>query len=343
MRVISQKSPQSRTGLKLTMSLLLKLSVTTVLVGVIVWLGGVTDVIGIMGRMHPGYIALVLLVNTADRALMTFKWIQLLRSRGMDLPFLHAMRIYCASMVWGTFLPATVGADVVRAFSTSRIGLDSNVVVSSIIIERMVGFLSALLLGLISLVLLSLSGSLDPRLRVAWFVGTPLLIGATSVFALSFNKRAFKWLESRLFYRWRENRLMLRFRHFYGIYRAYRDDKKILAVFFALTMGEQLLPILHLWLIAWGLGIEVSLLYVAGAVPLSMLISRIPVSIDGLGVFEGTFILLISLAGVSAPEAVAIAFMGRILETASWLPWWLAHVLQTKEFKVPRAAQTVRR
>jgi len=326
------------------MWLLFKLLVTTVLVGVIVWqLGGVTDVIGVMGRMHPEYIALVLLVNTADRALMTFKWIQLLRSRGMDLPFLHAMRIYCASMVWGTFLPATAGADVVRAFSTSRTGLDSNVVVSSIIIERMVGFLSALLLGLISLVLLSLSGSLDPRLRVTWFVGMLLLIGATSVFALSFNKRAFEWLETRLLYPWRENRLMQRFRHFYGIYRGYQDDKKILVVFFALTMGEQLLPILHSWLIAWGLGIEVSLLYVAGAVPLSILISRIPVSIDGLGIFEGTFILLMSLAGVSAPEAVAIAFMGRILQTASWLPWWLAHVLQTKEFRVPRTAQAVRR
>jgi uncharacterized protein (TIRG00374 family) len=326
------------------MSLLLKLLVTTVLVGVIVWqLGGVTDVLEVMRRMHPRYIALVLLVNTADRALMTFKWIQLLRSRGMDLPFLRAMRIYCASMVWGTFLPATAGADVVRAFSTSRIGLDSNVVVSSIIIERMIGFLSALLLGLISLVLLSLSGSLDPRLRVAWFVGMLLLIGATSVFALSFNKRAFEWLETRVLYPWREKRLMQRFRNFYGIYRAYRDDKKSLTVFFGLTMGEQLLPILHSWLIAWGLGIEVSLLYIAGAVPLSILISRIPVSIDGLGVFEGTFILLMSLAGVSASEAVAIAFMGRILQTASWLPWWLAHVLQTKEFSVPRSAQPIRR
>jgi uncharacterized protein (TIRG00374 family) len=309
------------------MSRLLKLSVTTILIGVIVWqLGGVTDVIGLMARMNPGYIAVFLLLYTADRALMTFKWVMLLRSRGMDLPFFSAMRIYCASMIWGTFLPATAGADVVRAFSTSRIGLDSNAVISSIIVERMVGFLSALLLGLISLFLLSLSGSLDPRLSIGWYVGIIALIGATSVFALSFNKRAFEWLESCVPHPWREKRLMQRFRQVYGTYRAYQDDKKILAVFFGLTMGEQLMPILHTWLIACGLGIEVGLLFLAGAVPLSILISRIPVSIDGLGVFEGAFIVLMSLGGMSASEAVAIALMGRILQTVSSLPWWIADV-----------------
>jgi uncharacterized protein (TIRG00374 family) len=132
---------------------------------------------------------------------------------------------------------------------------------------------------------------------------------------------------------------MQRFRQFHSTYRAYQDDKRSLAVFFGLTLGEQLLPILHSWLIAKALGIDVSLLYIAGAVPLSILISRIPLSIDGLGVFEGTFILLMSLAGVSASEAITIAFTGRILQTASWLPWWLAHVLQTKEFSVPRTVQ----
>jgi hypothetical protein len=45
-----------------------------------------------------------------------------------------------------------------------------------------------------------------------------------------------------------------------------------------------------------------------------------------------------SLGGVSPVEAVAIAFVGRILQTASWLPWWFSHTFEGKQFKEPRPA-----
>jgi uncharacterized protein (TIRG00374 family) len=321
------------------MSLLLKVSVTATLLCVILWqLGGVGSVLAVMGRMHPGYVALVLLVNTADRALMTFKWGMLLRSRGVELPFFYGMKIYCASMIWGTFLPATLGADVARAVTTSRIGLNSDVVVSSIIIERILGFLSALFLGLLSLLLLSLYGSLDSRFDGVWLLGLMMLGSATALFSASFNQRAFRWIRSRFPSAMKRMAIMQRIGQFHATYRSYNDDKKTLTQFFGLTLLEQLLPIVHSWLIARALGAEISLLFIAGVVPLTILISRIPVSIDGLGVFEGIFILLMSLAGVSPAEAVAIAVIGRILQTLSWLPWWLAHVFETGEFRVPRPA-----
>ena len=39
--------------------------------------------------------------------------------------------------------------------------------------------------------------------------------------------------------------------------------------------------------------------------------------------------ILLSEAGLSGANAVAISFTGRILEIAAWLPWWLAHVIST--------------
>ena len=74
----------------------------------------------------------------------------------------------------------------------------------------------------------------------------------------------------------------------------------------------------------------------AGVVPLSFLISRIPVSISNLGVFEGIFMVLMSLVGVSAAESIAIALAARFLEMASWLPWWLAHVVSYGKLRPPR-------
>ena len=74
----------------------------------------------LISKMKPLYILSVLAVGTLDRMLVTFKWVRLLRSRGLELPLLRGMKTYCASQVWGLFLPAPVGADAIRAFSVSR-------------------------------------------------------------------------------------------------------------------------------------------------------------------------------------------------------------------------------
>jgi uncharacterized protein (TIRG00374 family) len=320
------------------MKLPLRLLITMILLGIIVWqLGDIEEVGGLISRIDPWYVVLILLVNTADRALMTFKWAWLLHSRGVHLPFLQGMRIYCSSMVWGLVLPATMGADVIRAVNTSRLGLNVHEIIASIIIERMVGFLSALLLGLLSLILLSSLSGLGSQFDVVWWLGSAALISATTVFAASFTQSAFDFLHGRLLRRFWDNPVMKRLRHFHSTYRAYQDNKADLATFLGLTFSEQLVPILHSWLIARSLGVEVGVLYVAGAVPLALLISRIPISIDGLGVFDGVFMLLMSFAGIQATEAISISLVGRILQTASWLPWWLADVVGSGSLRPPCA------
>ena len=131
-------------------------------------------------RLDPWYAVVVLLINTADRVLMSFKWSQLLRSRHERLPLFRAMMIYCDSMVWGLLLPTTVGADVIRAASAARTGLKSDVVVSSIIIERLIGFVSAILLGIIGLFLLYATKKLDARFDLVIVSAGAMLSGNTS-------------------------------------------------------------------------------------------------------------------------------------------------------------------
>jgi uncharacterized protein (TIRG00374 family) len=289
-------------------------------------MGGIGQVGLLLAGISPFYVFIVLLVYTLDRALMVFKWGRLLKSRGIHLPFFQGMKIYCASMVWGVFLPSTVGADAIRAYCTSRFGLDSHEVVSSIILERLIGFLSALLLGFLSFVLFSHIGNPVTQFKHIWWAGGVSLFVAVAAFAASFSQRAFHFFHDRLFGGFRDTRIMQRLHKFHSTYLSYKNDRKNLILFFGMTFGEQLMPILDSWLIARALGIHVGIAFIAGAVPLAMLISRLPVSIDGIGVFEGIFILLMAYAGVSASEAVAISLAGRVLQTLSWMPWWLAYV-----------------
>jgi glycosyltransferase 2 family protein len=322
----------------IVLKLSLKLAFTAVIITAIVWqLGDPRELGRLLVDIDPVYVLLLLAVTTLDRALMTYKWRLLLRSRDQHLRFFHGLRIYCAAMMWGMFLPATVGADAIRAISTSRSGLDTDEVVASIVIERMVGFIASLVLGLLSLLLLFLLDSLHARFKPLWWFGGLALLMATFAFATSFSQTSFDFIYDRLLQRFASTRIMQRLRQAHLTYLAYRDKKRSLAIFLGLTVTQQLWSTLNLWLVACALGIEVSLLYIFGAVPLVFLLSRLPISIAGLGVFEGGFILLMSLAGLTTAESLGIVLVGRIVEIASWLPWWLAHVIGYGELRTTTA------
>jgi len=319
------------------MKILSRIIVTLTLLGIIIWqLGGFDEVSEIMTGLDPRYAILAFFVSTVDRLLMTFKWTWLLRIKGIYLPLFQGMKIYCASMIWGIFMPSTVGADAIRVFSTSRKGHDVKEILVSIVIERMIGFLSALLLGIIGLILISRLTNIGPRFApIFWLTGVVIALGIIG-FIFSLSQLSFDIIHNRLLLKFKNTRVMQRVREFHVSYQDYKGNKSKLFEFFGMTFGEQLMPILFNWLLAKGLGIEVGLLFMAGALPLSILIARLPISIDGLGVFDGAFILFMSLAGFSAAQAVSIAFAGRIIQTLSWLPWWMAHVIGNKSIFPPR-------
>src|SRR5690606_40644576 len=172
----------------------------------------------------PHFLVLALLVMTLDRLLMTFKWILLLESRGLTLPLFRGFKIYCATMIWGMFLPTTVGADALRAYLTSRHGLDGYEVTASIIVERLVGFVGALLLGLVGMLILSGTGAVDERFDPVWWAGGATLCAAIAAMMVSFNDRAFDAMLGIAPSRLRASRRVRRLRDFHACYRSYGND-----------------------------------------------------------------------------------------------------------------------
>jgi uncharacterized protein (TIRG00374 family) len=249
------------------------------------------------------------------------------------------MMIYCASWVWGFFLPTTVGSDAIRAYCTSRIGFDSRDVVASIIVERFVGFLTSLILMILSLILLTALGSLGEQAIFAWIVGGVFTLAGAVLYVVSVSNKAFDLVHNRILVRYRRNRIATRLREFHETYHEFVRERRHFGAFFCLTFLEQLFPILVMWVIAQGMGIEAGLVYFAGALPLAMLFSRLPISFDGIGVFEVVFVLLISITGVSASQAVAISLTGRLIMLLVLIPWWLAFVIDSGNIHMPRILQ----
>jgi uncharacterized protein (TIRG00374 family) len=297
------------------------------------------EVLRVLHRFETKYLVLALIVVTLDRVLMTYKWILLLRAQGYRLPLLQGVMIYCTSMVWGLALPATVGADAIRAVMVTKRGFNGTDVVTSIVIERMVGFVLALALGLVSLAVLRGLGVLDARFDIALYLGVAMLIGVTALMISALNKTLVSEVVAQLPRAVRDSKIMSYLDRFAAAYRSLGGARSTIAQFSALTVLEQLFSVILPWTLAKGLGVDVDLLLMLGVLPISTLISRLPISFDGLGVYEAVFVGLLVLAGIDAAAALAMAISGRIIQLFAFLPWWVAYVARSGAMRPPAATK----
>jgi len=304
------RARSNRWGLLLRAAL--SIGLTALVVAFVDW----REFISAMPAMRLRYLAAFAALFFADRLLMAFKWRLLLQAAGLDVPIGRLFRLYLASLVAGTFLPATVGQDLFRVWYLGRYGLDRSAVFSSIVVERVAAFAAILLLcscGLVLAILTRVQG--DPALRAG---GAVVLLGAAVLAAFAGLLRP---EVVRLVERFRHCRLAGTLARVLHQVQAYRRHAKTVRIFFLLTFLEQLVPTASVYLLLQGFSISCRLLDLIIIVPLITFSMRLPISIDGLGVKEGLFVVLFGTVGVSPAKAFLVSTVDRILPLLCSLPW----------------------
>jgi glycosyltransferase 2 family protein len=292
----------------------------------------------ILKGFQPAYLLLAIAAVTLDRALMTYKWTLLLEVQGYRLPLLRGMVIYCAAMLWGSLLPGTVGADAIRAVLVVRRGVKGADALASIVVERLVGFVTALVLGIMSLVILRSTKVLDATYDRVFYLGAAVLAATLVLIWLSLKASLTGGALRLLPPRARGSKFMARLARMAAAYRSLGAARGTIAAFGGLTLLEQMFAVALPWVLARGLGVPVNALILLGVFPLAMLISRLPISLDGLGVFEAVFVGLLLLARVPPEASLAIAISGRVIQLACFFPWWVVQVTGSGGVRPPEMA-----
>jgi uncharacterized protein (TIRG00374 family) len=331
---------QPRSASKILHSRAFRIAVTAVLTAVLlVYVVDVRAALRAIRGLDVGWALITVLVVSIDRALNAYKWRMLLRARGGAAGVMECIQIYCAAMVWGLALPSTVGADAIRATIVARRGTPLVDAVASILIERGVGFVAALLWALLGLFLLNefLPDSHGLQ-RALWPLALMSLV-AMSFLVASLHREFFNAL-----IRWIPRRIAQHsfVRRFELLHRAYRDlgtTRATMSAFTALTLIQPITGIAITVSTAAALHVHANIMAMIAAVPLAFVAARLPISLDGIGVFESIFIGIMSLAGVAPADALAIALVSRVLQIVAWFPWWLAFVLSSGSMTPPTQSQ----
>lgn len=268
-------------------------------------------------NLEPVAIALTVVLYLLDRFSMAHKWNILLRAKNCWMSHWAAFRIYLASGFVGYVIPASVGSDVFRAARLSIAGRSVSKVSATIVLERVLGLLAILTLSSVGLVLVVLEGRGDllPLLGAvvaALFVGTVLT-------CMSMSERLYRVLK-RATSHFAGNRIV-------KILHALHDDylglsKKVgpLAMFFVLSIVNQLIQALMFVPVLVSLDVDVNLLALFAVLPLSKAFIQLMPIPAGIGVAEGAQVVALSLAHVPATQALAVALVLRAIDLSMLLP-----------------------
>jgi glycosyltransferase 2 family protein len=323
----ASRGPRLQRALKhrRTVWLAVRIAVTGALLGALLHgLGGISAIASALASLSAGTVAIALVALTADRLLMTAKWLLLIPARGGRIGLLAGTRIYCSSLLYGLLLPATLGADAIRVALSARRGVRLESVLASVLVERLLGGVALLTLSLVSLAVLRAQHPLSPELdRLARPLALALAAGlaATGIALVRPLPPLDGTTEPRRWHAWPGVR---RVRALHTAWHAQIVSGPRLGAFFGLTLIEQMLPLIPIAFLLRDLGHLPPLGYVACAMALAHLAARLPVSIGGIGVQEVSLAYLLTLGGAPHDAAVLTALALRMLEILCCVPWWLS-------------------
>lgn len=234
------------------------------------------------------------------------RWREVLDALGLHAPFRRLLSLYFAGQFMGNVLPSTIGGDALRVSRLSRDTGEPPTTFASVVLERLTGW--------IVLPVITLTGLLvNPGLRqlgrastIAFTVATATLVLLVTVVALT--RATNSGLEERLEHNdgWRRFTTAVRL----GIDRLSHEPSATARIL-AASLSYQLILTGAALMAARALGLPAGVgpTAVLAFVPAVLIAQVLPISISGLGVREGLFVLFLHPLGVPQSQAIALGLL----------------------------------
>lgn len=264
-------------------------------------------------NLHNANLFLLLIaifLNVVERFELTYKWNLLIKVRSIIVKFGRLFWINSIGSFLGLFLPSSLGTDVVRGYYLVKNNSERSVSISSVFVDRVLGLISLLLLGLASLLF---AGNLVSKFNLNLYLAVLTFITLVGVYF--FQRNETKKILELLFLKMKQHKIIEYAMKLHGSILEYKKYPKTLLLSFVITILVQVTRVLTYYAVAAAFDIEISIVYFFLFVPLIMIVMMLPITIGGLGLREGTFVAFFTMIGMSVNDAVVITFINSILDT----------------------------
>lgn len=233
----------------------------------------------------------------------TLRWAILLRTHYPTFSTSLLFKHYLVATLFNNILPTSTGGDLIRSYYIYRHRRDVVCAVSPIITERVIGLVVLLAINVLAIYL---TDSVEIVTRVLW--STLLLILAGAIFTLTLIALpATYWPLHRLLERLSRFRVISFLLRMGEATHGYLKNPSTLIGILIYSVVAQMLAVLVYFVLAKGLGIDISMQIILVVIPLAFMAAALPISIGGMGVRELATVGLLMRFGIAENDAAAVA------------------------------------
>ena len=284
--------------------------------------GELKDKAASLGEVHYGLLggAMVLLMGCV---LLSFvRWYLLVRSQDLPLRLRDTFRLSFIGYFFNTFIPGTIGGDLVKAVYVAREQSRRAVGVATVVLDRILGLYGMFCMAFLATVLFH-ERALSPPMRLVTFAiwGAFALggIGLAATFAAVWAR--FRWL--RRMTHWPVVGHTLE--EVFKAIEVYRGRMRVLWVALAMSIGIHTLLTASIYVIMHSLPWDpASVGECYFIVPIGLFIASVPVTPGGLGLLEGTWGGLFGMVGY--PHGLVVSLLYRCIMVLTTLPGFIYYL-----------------
>lgn len=252
------------------------------------------------GRLAAGFAATVAIV-VAAQFLSSVRW-RLVLGEGDAAPLPYLFRLYLAGLFFSLFLPTSVGGDAVRAVAISRTARRPAWAVSSVVFERFIGLVAMFTLlavgGLAAPEVFHASAGrasfgwspTDAQIMIAVIVA---VIGGMAALAVLRRSAAVRKVAAEAA----------------GLWTGFAARPGAFAAAFGVSLLVQASYVAAWWVLAAAVRLPVGPAEMLVFVPFVSVAAMLPLTVSGIGLREGAWVLLLAPYGVAGADAVAYSLV----------------------------------
>jgi uncharacterized protein (TIRG00374 family) len=276
---------------------ILKAFVSLIILGFIASQVDLARTITLIQSLNPIYIIGVLALGVFGIFVSTHKWSLLLAPAGSPIPFAQLLRLFWIGVFFNNLLPGRTGGDLVRAYGVAKDAPNRVGAALTVGVDRGLNLLA--LLGIALVALVYFPGNLPVTLRTGLIEGALALIAAgllvlflASRFSIKSDSRMGRLLEEAV--------SAIR-----GLFR--KPSLLIRSITLALVYQSAMIYGNYLAAVALGVNIGPGVFFYL--IPVTALVTLVPVTLNGFGLREGTYAIVFAQVGLAAEVSVAISLV----------------------------------
>ena len=271
----------------------------------------------LLKKMNLIFFLMALVVMAIGIFITNLRWQVILNHLGVSIKFFMLLKYLWIGFFFNQTLPSSIGGDAFRAYYLWKrehlsIGLSS----MGVVLDRYIGLVSLVMLIMISTPLsfdLINDQFVKSMLEVVLYCSLFIIISSVLFGLFVTNLLRWKLIKGLSSFSNNARRIIFSFKGLYSI---------------VLSIIIQIIFVFAVLLLAHGLNLDISLIEMLLIVPITNLLTAIPISIAGWGVREGIFIVGLGYVNISSDAALALSILYGLLMLIVSVPGLIVWLVQ---------------